>query len=599
MTYIAPVQDMRFVLQNLCNLDEISKLPELEDATPDMIDAILEEAAKYAGQELSPLNKVGDLEGLGFDDGKVTMPKGWGAAYKILVEMGWNSPSASTEHGGMGLPYVVNACIQEMFQGANMAFQLCPMLTQGAIEALEGYASKELQHTYLPKLVTGEWSGTMNLTEPQAGSDLAAIRSTAIPEGDHYRIKGQKIFITHGEHDLTDNIIHLVLARLRDAPAGVKGISLFLVPKYLLDVSGAPSEANDVRCVSIEHKLGIHASPTCALAFGDNSGAIGYLIGQANRGLEYMFAMMNNARLNVGLQGIGVSEHALQDAVHYAADRKQGGASVVEGSAPIIMHPDVRRMLGVMKSRTEAARILAYRAAAAQDFAHRSTDPQTRAFHQRRVDLLIPVVKGGATEMSIQVASLGMQVHGGMGYIEETAVAQHLRDARVTTIYEGTTGIQSLDLIGRKILRDKGFAVAEIVTEMRTSAGALKIASGDAANWDMLSSTVTLAADAVENATAWVLNSARTAPNAPLASAVNVLEVFYLALGAWAMGDAALAAAKMLANGDNVAWSQSKIRLAEFFALQVFPDANARLDVAINGAEAILGISANDLLQEV
>ncbi|MDA7429086.1 acyl-CoA dehydrogenase [Primorskyibacter aestuariivivens] len=598
MTYAAPVQDMRFVLHNLCNLDEISQLPELEDATPDMIDAILDEAAKYAGQELSPLNRVGDLAGLGFDEGKVTMPEGWAGAYETLVEMGWNSPSASPKHGGMGLPYVVNACIQEMFQGANMAFQLCPMLTQGAIEALEGYASEELQNTYLPKLVTGEWTGTMNLTEPQAGSDLAAIRSKATPDGDHYRIKGQKIYITHGEHDLTANIIHLVLARLPDAPAGVKGISLFLVPKILLDAAGAPGEANDVRCVSIEHKLGIHASPTCSLSFGDNAGAIGYLIGEPNRGLEYMFAMMNSARLNVGLQGIGVAEHALQDAARYAADRKQGGAPGVEGSAPIILHPDIRRMLGIMKSRTEAARILAYRAAASLDFAHRSTDPETRAFHQRRVDLLIPVVKGGSTEMSIQVASLGMQVHGGMGYVEETGVAQHLRDARITTIYEGTTGIQALDLIGRKILRDKGAAVAEIVTDMRASAKALKAASGDAADWAMLSRTVAQGADAVERATAWILASVQKDRSAPLASAANVLELFNTAFGAWAMGDAALAAAKQIAGGENPASAQSKIRLAEFFARQVFPDAQARLSAVLNGAGAVLGLSADDLLQE-
>jgi 3-(methylsulfanyl)propanoyl-CoA dehydrogenase len=599
MTYAAPVQDMSFVLHNLCNLDEVSQLPGLEDATPDMIDAILDEAAKYAGQVLSPLNRVGDLAGLGFDDGKVTMPDGWAGAYQTLVEMGWNSPAANPEHGGMGLPYVVNACIQEMFQGANMAFQLCPMLTQGAIEALEGYASEDLQNTYLPKLVTGEWTGTMNLTEPQAGSDLAAIRSKATPEGDHYRIKGQKIFITHGEHDMTDNIIHLVLARLPDAPAGVKGISLFLVPKFLLDASGAPGEANDLRCVTIEHKLGIHASPTCSLSFGDNAGAIGYLIGEPNRGLEYMFAMMNNARLSVGLQGIGVSEHALQDAARYAAERKQGGAPGVEGSAPIIMHPDIRRMLGIMKGRTEAARILAYRAAASLDFAHRSTDPETRAFHQRRVDLLIPVVKGGSTEMSVQVASLGVQVHGGMGYVEETGVAQHLRDARITTIYEGTTGIQALDLIGRKILRDKGAAVAEIVADMRASAEALGAADGDAADWATLSDTVAQGAEAVEKATAWILASVKDVPGAPLASAVNVLELFNIALGAWAMGDAALAAARQVADGENPAGAQSKIRLAEFYARQVFPETDARLNAAMNGADAVLGLSADDFLQDV
>jgi hypothetical protein len=344
--------------------------------------------------------------------------------------------------------------------------------------------------------------------------------------------------------------------------------------------------------------LGIHASPTCSLSFGDNAGAIGYLIGEPNRGLEYMFAMMNNARLNVGLQGIGVAEHALQDAARYAADRKQGGAPGVEGSAPIIMHPDIRRMLGIMKSRTEAARILAYRAAASLDFAHRSTDPETRAFHQRRVDLLIPVIKGGSTEMSIQVASLGVQVHGGMGFVEETGVAQHLRDARITTIYEGTTGIQALDLTGRKILRDKGAAVAEIVTDMRASAEALKAANGDAADWAMLADTVAQGAEAVEQATAWILASVQKDRSSPQASAVNVLELFNTAFGAWAMGDAALAAATQIGNGENLTGVHSKIRLAEFFARQVFPEAQARLSATINGADAVLGLSADDLLQE-
>ncbi|MCA8882861.1 MAG: acyl-CoA dehydrogenase family protein, partial [Rhodobacteraceae bacterium] len=324
MAYAAPLQDMRFVLHELCDLEAVASLPGLEDASPDMIDAILDEAGKYAGQVLSPLNRTGDLAGLGFDAGQVTTPDGWLEAYNTLVEMGWNSPSAAPDHGGMGLPFVVNACIQEMFHGANMSFQLCPMLTQGAIEALEVYASEDLKEAYLPKLVTGEWTGTMNLTEPQAGSDLAAIRSKAVPEGDHYLVSGQKIFITYGEHDLTDNIIHLVLARLPDAPEGVKGISLFVVPKFLVNADGSLGARNDVRCVSIEHKLGIHASPTCTLSFGDEGGATGYLVGAPNKGLQYMFAMMNNARLNVGIQGIGVAEHACQDAAAYAAERKQG-----------------------------------------------------------------------------------------------------------------------------------------------------------------------------------------------------------------------------------------------------------------------------------
>ncbi|MGB0905769.1 MAG: acyl-CoA dehydrogenase family protein, partial [Mangrovicoccus sp.] len=346
-------------------------------------------------------------------------------------------------------PQVVNACIQEMFQGANMAFQLCPMLTQGAVEALEAYASDELKETYLEKMVTGEWTGTMNLTEPQAGSDLGALRSKAVPEGDHYLISGQKIFITYGEHDMTENIIHLVLARLPDAPEGVRGISLFVVPKFMVGADGSLGARNDVRCVSVEHKLGIHASPTCTMSFGDNGGAVGYLVGEPHKGLPYMFAMMNNARLNVGIQGIGVAEQAFQTAMAYACERKQMGKAIIE-------HADVRRMLASMRSRVEAARALAVTAALSLDYAGKHPDADIKARHQRRVDLLIPVVKGWSTEMAVDVASLGVQVHGGMGYVEETGAAQFLRDARITTIYEGTTGIQALDLVGRKILRDEG-----------------------------------------------------------------------------------------------------------------------------------------------
>ncbi|KCV80747.1 acyl-CoA dehydrogenase [Actibacterium atlanticum] len=586
MTYSAPLQDMRFVLHNLCDLDAISQLSGFQDISPDMVDAILEEAAKYAAQELSVLNRVGDLEGLGFDQGNVTTPKGWREAYDMLVEMGWNSPTASPEHGGMGLPFVVNACIQEMFQGANMAFQLCPMLTQGAIEALEGYASDALKETYLPKLVSGEWAGTMNLTEPQAGSDLAAIRSKAVPEADHYRISGQKIFITYGEHDLTENIVHLVLARLPDAPAGVKGISLFVVPKVMPD-----GTKNDVRCVSIEHKLGIHASPTCTLSFGEQDGAIGYLVGEANRGLEYMFAMMNNARLSVGLQGIGVAEHACQDAAAYALDRKQGQAANVEDSAPIIHHPDVRRMLASMKSRTEAARILAYRAAAALDMAHRADDTETRARAQRRVDLLIPVVKGWSTELAIDVASLGVQVHGGMGYVEETGAAQHLRDARITTIYEGTTGIQALDLVGRKIIRDGGVAARELVAELRETRERLAKAHNGQAELQPLLPMIEEAANLIETATGWLLDNPKKSP----AAAMNVLDLFGLCLGGWAQADAALAALDQISLGQNTGFTETKLRLAAFYAQQVFPEARARMTSIKGGSDSVYALSPQDL----
>lgn len=587
MTYTAPVEDMKFVLHHLCDLGGVTGLPGYEDTDADMIDAILEEAAKYAGQVLSPLNHTGDQEGLGFDDGTVTTPKGWKEAYQTLVDMGWNSPAASMDHGGMGLPQLVNTCIQEMFQGANMAFQLCPMLTQGAIEALAGYASDELQATYLPKLVTGEWTGTMNLTEPQAGSDLAAIRSKAVPEGDHYRVSGQKIFITYGEHDMVENIVHLVLARLPDAPEGVKGISLFVVPKFMVNADGTLGERNDMRCVSIEHKLGIHASPTCTLAFGDNGGAVGYLVGEPNRGLEYMFAMMNNARLNVGVEGIGVSEHATQDAARYAADRQQGKAPGYEGSAPIVAHPDIRRMLGIMRARTEAARIIAYRAAAALDVADRSEDPDTRARAQARVDLLIPVVKGWSTENAVEVTSLGVQVHGGMGFIEETGAAQHFRDARITTIYEGTTGIQALDLVGRKLIRDRGAALRALTDDMRASVTALTDDLGQGLDWAAQRGMLNTAIETLESVTDWLLDQSAADTQA---AATNVLDVFGLCLGAWAMADAAAAAATALNGGETSAGLRTKLQIADIYRAQVFPKAGAAKTMIMDGSAAILGL---------
>lgn len=590
MTYTAPLDDMLFVLQDLCGLKDIAQLPGLEEASPEMVAAILEEAGKFAGQVLAPLNALGDQQGLGLQDGNVTTPAGWKDAYTQIVEMGWNSPTADPEHGGMGLPQAVNACIQEMFQGANMSFQLCPMLTQGAIEAIEGYASDDLKERYLPNLVTGAWTGTMNLTEPQAGSDLAAIRSKAEPQGDHYLVSGQKIFITYGEHDMAENIVHLVLARLPDAPEGVKGISLFIVPKFMVNADGSLGARNDVRCVSIEHKLGIHASPTCTLAFGDNGGAVGYLVGEPNKGLQYMFAMMNNARLNVGLQGIGVAEHATQHAISYAMERKQGGTP--QGAEATIMgHPDIRRMLGLMKSRTDAARILAYRAATSLDYAHRALDPQTRAYHQRRVDFLIPIAKGWSTELSVQTASLGVQVHGGMGFVEETGAAQHLRDARITTIYEGTTGIQALDLVGRKIIRDNGQAAQEVIADMRTSAQALAAQSTAGTDWSALSATVTEAADILAALTDWLITQNG---HEPQAAAATILELFGIALGAWAMGDAALMAAKRIENGQGSANLTATLNIAVFYLSNVFPQARGLQTIAMAGAADVLSLQAAD-----
>ncbi len=578
MTYTAPIQDMQFVLEDLCDLDAVAALPGLEDATPDMARAILEEADKFASQVLAPMNGSGDRAGTGFADGKVTTSPDWKNAYAMLVDAGWNSPSADTDHGGMGLPHVVNACIQEMFHGANMSFQLCSMLTQGAIEAIEGYASDELKQTYLPKLVSGTWTGSMNLTEPQAGSDLAAVRTKAVLQGDHYLVTGQKIFITYGEHDLTENIVHLVLARLPDAPDGVKGLSLFVVPKIMVNADGSLGAPNDMRCVSIEHKMGIHACPTCTLAFGDNEGAVGYLVGEQNRGLEYMFAMMNNARLSVGIQGVGVAEHATQLATAFAFERKQGKPAMGDIDT-IVSHTDVRRMLAIMRARTDAARGLTCRAASSLDFSGRAEDADLRAYHQRRVDLLIPVVKAWATEGSIDTASLGIQVHGGMGYIEETGAAQHLRDARITTIYEGTTGIQSLDLVGRKLLRDKGQAAGELIADMRVSADEL---TGD---WQRI---VSEAADLMQYTLDWTLSQE---PSKALSAATNIQEVFGLCLGAWIMGDTVRAATARINAGDTAPFLTAKLSLANVYATHVLPKATACHRCVVDGTDVILDLS--------
>ncbi len=457
-TYTAPLKDMRFVLNELAGLGEVAKLPGFEEATTDTVDAILEEAGKFASGILDPINHSGDREGSTWKDGSVTTPKGFRDAYRQYVEGGWGALPFDPERGGQGLPKLVATAVEEMLTASNMSFSLCPLLTQGAIHALELCGSEELQRVFLGKMIAGAWTGTMNLTEPQAGSDLALVRTKAVRDGERYRITGQKIFITYGEHDMAENIVHLVLARTPDAPEGVKGISLFIVPKFLVKPDGTLGERNRVACASLEHKLGIHASPTAVMVFED---AEGYLVGEENKGLAYMFVMMNSARFSVGLEGLAVAERALQRAVAYANERVQGKDPVAGGKAvPIIRHPDVRRMLMLMKSQTEAMRALAYVVAAAMDFAHKAPSAEERKRRQAFVDLMIPVVKGWCTETGIEVASLGVQVHGGMGFIEETGAAQYLRDARITSIFEGTTGIQANDLVGRKVARDGG-ATAE------------------------------------------------------------------------------------------------------------------------------------------
>ena len=527
--YVAPLKDIRFVMQELAGLDQVVALPGCEEASPDVIDAILDEAAKFAGAVLSPLNRVGDREGAKWKDTVVTTSPGFKEAYRQFVDNGWNGLGCDPEFGGQGLPKLLSTAVSEMWKAANHAFSLCPMLTQGAIEALMIAGTDAQKAAYLPNLVSGEWTGTMNLTEPSAGSDLAAVRSRAEPVGDGtFRIFGQKIFITYGEHDMTDNIVHLVLARTPNAPEGVKGISLFVVPKFMLNADGSLGERNDVFCVSIEHKLGIHGSPTAVLAFGDNGGAIGTLVGEENRGLEYMFIMMNAARFNVGLEGLGDAERAYQRAVMYAKDRVQGTEVGVRGGpkVPIIKHPDVRRMLMSMRARIEAMRALAYVTAAAQDHAHNNPDEAARKQGKAFADLMIPVVKGWSTESAIDIASLGVQVHGGMGFIEETGAAQHLRDARITTIYEGTTAIQANDLIGRKIAREKGVTIKGVIAEMRAAATLL---DGDLAGIGMRQSA---AVDALERAVFWIVDNFSSDPKAAHVGAVPFLHLLGIVAGA-------------------------------------------------------------------
>jgi alkylation response protein AidB-like acyl-CoA dehydrogenase len=594
-TYRAPLPEMHFVLTELAGLGEVAKLPGFEEATPDVVAAILEEAAKFATEVLDPLNASGDREGARrLDDGTVKTPAGFKDAYRKFCENGWNGLTKSTEHGGQGLPHLVGTAVDEMWHSANLAFDLCPLLTQGAIEAIELRGTQALKETYLPKMVAGTWTGTMNLTEPQAGSDLAAVRTRAVPQGDGtYKLYGQKIFITYGEHDYTDNIIHLVLARTPDAPEGVKGISLFVVPKFLVKSDGSPGARNDVHCVSIEHKLGIHASPTAVLAYGDHGGAIGWLVGEENRGLEYMFIMMNIARFAVGMEGVGLAERAYQRAAAYAKDRVQGKPLGAESARePIIAHPDIRRMLMTMRAQTEAMRAVAYVTSAAMDNAHSHPDGEARKRHQAFVDFMIPIVKGWSTETGQEVASLGIQVHGGMGFIEETGAAQYFRDARITTIYEGTTGIQANDFIGRKTARDGGAQARLVADEID------KVAAELARNADpslkSIGARLAEAMRAVRKATDWMVAAMGTNPAAAHAVAVPYLRLWGLAAGGWQLGRGALIAAQRRAGGaGDPQFMQAKVATARFYAEALLPQASALADTVIGSGESTLALAAD------
>ncbi|MCE1181536.1 MAG: acyl-CoA dehydrogenase C-terminal domain-containing protein [Rhodocyclales bacterium] len=594
--YRAPIKDMRFVMDEIVNLAELSQLPGFEEATPDLADAVLDEAAKLAGEVLAPLNRLGDQQGCQLTANGVSTPPGWKAAYQAFCAGGWNGIASPPEFGGQGLPDGLAIAVKEMVCSANLSFSLGPLLTTGAVEALLTCASDELKAIYLEKMVTGEWTGTMNLTEPQAGSDLALIRSRAEPQADgSYRIFGQKIFITYGDHDMADNIVHLVLARLPDAPAGVKGISLFLVPKFLVNADGSLGARNDAHCVSIEHKLGIHASPTCVMAYGDQGGAVGYLLGQANRGLEYMFIMMNAARLGVGLQGVALGERAYQQALAYARERKQGRDALTgEALVAIDKHPDIRRMLMLMKSRVEAARALTYYTAGLLDRAHVTADAEAAKKHLWLAEFLIPIVKGGGTEMGIDVTSLGIQIHGGMGFIEETGAAQHWRDSRITTIYEGTTGIQANDLIFRKLMRDQGATAQLIFGEIQATAQALA-GSGDA-GLQLIADKLGAALKAWGKATAWLAADAKNGLAGPLSAAVPYLHLAVTVCGGWMLGRSALAAARRLAAGDgDTAFLRNKLATARFYAEQMLPQAAAYAETVLAGAGALAEIDDSAL----
>ncbi|MFW6854487.1 acyl-CoA dehydrogenase [Burkholderia gladioli] len=592
MSYIAPVKDMLFVMKELAGIDDVAKLPGFEDAGFDTAQAVLDESAKFCGEVLAPLNVEGDKQPSSWSQGAVTVTAGFGEAFRQFVAGGWQGLQHPTEYDGQGLPKLIATPCIEMLNASNLSFALCPLLTDGAIEALLTAGTDEQKSRYVPKLISGEWTGTMNLTEPQAGSDLALVRSRAEPQGDgSYKVFGTKIFITWGEHDMADNIVHLVLARTPSAPEGVKGISLFIVPKFLVKEDGSLGERNDVHCVSIEHKLGIKASPTAVLQYGDHGGAIGYLVGEENRGLEYMFIMMNAARFGVGMQGIGVADRAYQKAAAFAKERVQ--SRPVDGSAKqsvtIIHHPDVRRMLGTMRAMTEGARALAYVAAAHSDQAHAHPDAAERARHQAIYEYLVPVVKGWSTEMVNEVASLGVQVHGGMGFIEETGAAQYYRDARILAIYEGTTAIQANDLVGRKTVRDGGAVAKSLLAGIDETVEAL--GAQDTPAFAAMRRHLADGAKSLAAAVEFVVANTKGDPNAVFLGSVPYLKLAGIVLCGWQMGRALLAAQTRRA--DDPAFHDAKIAIAQFYAQHVLVQAPAIAAsiVSATGQDSVLALT--------
>jgi alkylation response protein AidB-like acyl-CoA dehydrogenase len=587
-TYQAPITDMLFDMYELAGMSDIAQLPGYEEATPDLVAAILEEVGKLSAEVLAPLNIIGDQQGSKLENGVVRTPDGFKDAYRQFVDGGWNSLTFGTEFGGQGLPWLISAAVHETVQSANMAFGLCPMLTQGAVELLTEHGSQKLKATYLANMVSGVWPGTMNLTEPSAGTDLSRIITKATPDGDSYRLSGTKIYITYGEHDLSENIIHMVLARLEGAPEGIKGISLFVVPKFLVNDDGSLGQRNDLMATSLENKLGIHASPTAVMSYGDNDGAVGYLVGKENHGLTYMFTMMNNERIGVGIQGVGIAERAYQKALGYARERVQSRkmGSDSKESVTIIQHPDVKRMLLLMKSKTEASRALVFFVTGQLDISkkHPSSDVRSKAFSI--VDLLTPVVKAWCSDNGIEIANTGLQVHGGIGFIEESGAPQHLRDARISAIYEGTNGIQANDLVGRKIGRDGGKAIQAFIQHIRPTLDQLSNDPSD----DFIEMHIQLkrAIAALSIASSWIVETFPTQPTHVAAGAVPYLELLGRTTGGWLLASSALIAKRHLAeNLGNPEYLKNKILLAQFFANHVLIETESLSEIVFSGFKTV------------
>jgi alkylation response protein AidB-like acyl-CoA dehydrogenase len=594
MTYRAPINDMLLALNHGAGLQAAVKAGHYGDFDSDIAAAVLEEAGRFASEVLAPLNRIGDENGIKLDGGKVTTAPGWPDAYRRWTAAGWNAVSGSEAFGGQGLPLAINAACTEIWSASNMAFGLCPLLTLSAIEALDAHGSEELKKIYLEKLVSGEWTGTMHLTEPQAGSDVGALRTRAERSSDgSYRLSGTKIFITYGDHDMTDNIVHFVLARLPDAPAGTKGISLFLVPKFLVNADGSLGAANDIYPSGIEHKLGIHASPTCTMTMGDKGGAVGYLIGEENRGMLCMFTMMNQARLGVGLEGVGIADRAYQQALAFAQERRQGRAigkadgSAGNGMDPIIVHPDIKRMLMQMRALTAAARTICYATAVALDISMRATDSKTRSAAAARGALLTPIAKAFSSDIGNEVTALGVQVHGGMGFIEETGAAQHYRDARITTIYEGTNGIQSIDLVTRKLAANGGAAVWSLLGELTEIV--IRVETSNDPAFGTTGPKLRDALGSLDRTSRWLLERVTSAPNEALAGATPYLRLFGSTLGGCMLAGEALAARDL---GEGAGDPERSGTLARFFAENISVQAAALERTVMDSAEAVNGADA-------